>query len=270
MEKQRILITGGHSGIGLDLTKTLLKEGHKIGLIVRNAQRKKDALLEFEDNTSIDFFFADLSDQVDVTRVIKDINDKWERIDILFNNAGVLFNEKRMSKQTNEMHFEVNTLSTYALTIGLKNLLSKSNNSVVVNTVTGMLQNRKIDVKDLINPIDFKGLMGSYMQSKSALLLLMNGLSIEWKDIRIVSVNPGPNKTKMTLGDKAGTPGWMKPMIFLMTLLPSKGGELLYKGAFDEKHENKTGIYLQGNKITEMKIEINEVQKNGILERIVK
>jgi len=40
-EKKRILITGGHSGIGLELTKTLLKEDNKIGLIVSERAKKK-------------------------------------------------------------------------------------------------------------------------------------------------------------------------------------------------------------------------------------
>lgn len=60
MEKQRILFTGWHSGIGLELTKTLLKEDHKIGLIVGNKQRRNDALKELGNNREVDFFIADL------------------------------------------------------------------------------------------------------------------------------------------------------------------------------------------------------------------
>ena len=91
---------------------------------------------ELGNNREVDFFIADLSDQENMQDVIKEIKDKWESIDILFNNAGVLFNEMRMSKQDNEMHYEVNTLAPYMLTIGLKEMLLKSQNPIVVNTVT--------------------------------------------------------------------------------------------------------------------------------------
>ena len=54
------IITGGGSGMGLELTKKLLKEGHHIGLIVRNEQRKDETIDELGTD-KLDFFFADLS-----------------------------------------------------------------------------------------------------------------------------------------------------------------------------------------------------------------
>ena len=62
------IITGGGSGMGLELTKKLLKEGHHIGLIVRNEQRKDETIDELGTD-KLDFFFADLSDQSAVRQV---------------------------------------------------------------------------------------------------------------------------------------------------------------------------------------------------------
>src|SRR5436190_23872599 len=113
MERKQILITGGHSGIGLELTRLILKENHKIGLILRNEDRLNEArkILKELNVTDIDFFIADLSNQESILAVAKSITDKWQKVDILFNNAGVLNGEKTFSVQQNEMHYEVNTLA---------------------------------------------------------------------------------------------------------------------------------------------------------------
>jgi len=52
-----IIVTGGHSGIGLELTKRLVADGHRVGIVVRSADRADGV-----DGIS-DVFVADLSDQ---------------------------------------------------------------------------------------------------------------------------------------------------------------------------------------------------------------
>ena len=261
---KHIIITGGHSGIGLELTKILLKEGHQLGLIVRNEHREATALKELGTHTKIDFFYADLSNQREVETVGLAIRSKWEKVDILFNNAGVLLPDLRYSNQGNEMHYEVNTLAPYLLTIALKDLFLPSASPVIINTVTDTLQNQKtIDIDELRYPTKFKKLFGAYMQSKLALTLLMNQLAKDWKGVRIINVSPGPNKTKMTAGE--GMPVWLKPIRNLFFAKPTKGAQLLYQAAFDERHRHQTGVYLQKNKGQKLPLTISEEQKNQLL-----
>ncbi|MEL6592693.1 MAG: SDR family oxidoreductase, partial [Bacteroidota bacterium] len=132
----KYLLTGGHSGIGLELTNVLLKEGHDIGLIVRNEKRKQDTLSQLEKPEKVDFFFADLSVPAEVQRVAQDISAKWDHIDGLFNNAGLLAGEARYSVRGNEMQLEINALAAYNLTQALMPLLSKAKKAFVVNTAT--------------------------------------------------------------------------------------------------------------------------------------
>ena len=69
----KILISGGHSGMGLALTKRLLAEGHHLGLIVRTEHRKSEAQKLFSQESNITFFTADLSKRQEVEQDRKSV-----------------------------------------------------------------------------------------------------------------------------------------------------------------------------------------------------
>ena len=273
MKQKQIIITGGYSGIGLELSRLLIKDGHKLGLIIKNENRKKDFLQNHPEfnNQNVELFIADLSSQNQVLNVAEEIKNRWKVIDFLFNNAGILTGRLCFSEQNNEMHFEVNTISPYLLTLELKTALDNSGNSIVVNTVTdGLHYLKAFDLSELVNPTKFIKLFGSYTLSKMALLLLMNELAVEWMghNIRFINVSPGGNKTKLTDGD--GMPGWMRPLIFLLYKKPTFGAKQLYNAAFKETLCDKTGIYVQNGKIKQIQVSIKENQHQEILSKIKK
>ena len=105
MKNMNILLTGGHSGMGLELTKILKNEGHKIGLILRNEKRKNDAIKELGHSPQIDYFFADLAKRNEIESVVLDIAKAWPKVDGLFNNAGVLMDKLYFSDYGNELQF---------------------------------------------------------------------------------------------------------------------------------------------------------------------
>lgn len=257
------LITGGHSGLGLALTQKLLAEGHHIGLIVRSEKRKTEAQKLFDANQMPDIFVADLSKRDQIETVAQEIQTQWEHLDGIFNNAGLLLDKLYYSDYGNELQLEVNAISPYLLTKALKPLLDKSPAPLVVNTATGGLEGKdSIDIAGFKKPQKFTKLLGSYMDSKLMMVLLMNHLDKEWENVRFVSVNPGAVKTKMTSG--SGMPGWLVPIRNLFFLSPERGGQSLYNAAFNEKYQG-SGIYINGGKMRPMKYTINEGEINQLL-----
>jgi len=264
--KKNIVISGGHSGIGLELTKKLLAEGHKIGLIVRNENRGK-SLTDLFDTSKIEFFYADLSVQTEVIRVAQNIKDSWDKIDRLYNNAGIAImkGDRRTSKQGNELHFEVNTLAPYQLTIELKPLLLKSDEAKVVTTVTQGLDNLKLNTERIFNK-DFTSGMKLYSQSKLAVMLLMNDLSEkdDWKSVKFLNVHPGNNKTNVTQ-NKDTMPAFIKLMVRLFFKTPDFGGQRLYNAGFDKKLEGENGVYLFNDKVRDLKHSLTSDDKRKLL-----
>ena len=263
---KNIILTGGHSGIGLELTKKLLSEDHHLGLILRNKE-KQNELSKIINTKKIDFFYADLSKQKEVRRVAEEISQKWESVDILFNNAGVLLEKLYFSEQNNEMHFEVNTLAPFILSKILTKNLNQNKKLTIINTVTDFLHKQKsLNLKSLIKPTKFRKLLGAYLQSKYALTLLMNDWASKDNNVQIINVTPGPNKTKMTAGK--GMPTWLIPIRGLLFSNPNKGATFLYDAAFRKDLKEKSGIYIQNNKVLYLTEKLNENDKTKILEII--
>jgi len=262
---KQIVLTGGSSGIGLELLKLLLEKEHRVAVVVRNQEQSHELQNNFRSN-NLEIFIADLSVQSEVVNVATMIQGKLGRVDILFNNAGVLLERIVKSKQGNEMHFEVNTLSPYLLTQGLKPALTQSADPLVVNTATdGLHQIPNIKVGELLHPKDNQPPMGMYLYSKLALALLMKRNSEEFRKdgIRVINVSPSGNKTKMSMGK--GMPIWMKPFVTLFYKHPQHGAKLLYRAAFGEEHLGKTQIYLQNNTVKEIRTSINDEQASDLL-----
>lgn len=264
----QFIITGGHTGIGLELTKMLLSGGHLLGLIVRDESRIAALIEDVGEDANIEFFFADLSIQADVVKVANEISQTWHKIDGLFNNAGVLLDQMYLSEQGNEMHFEVNTLAPYLLTELLVAKLLASPYPFVVNTVTGGLQNRSIiSPKELQRPSKFVKLFGSYMDSKLALLGVMNALASSLGGIRFISVDPGALKTKMSTNNDA-MPRIMQLISRLFFRPPQSGAKKIFDGAFSAKYVQKTGVYVSGGKIKDVKLKLSESDFEGIITNI--
>lgn len=264
MKKLQLIITGGHSGMGLELTKKLLAEGHRVGLIIRSKKRMEETLQLISAQENLEFFFADLSKREALVEVAAQIKSKWERIDGIFNNAGVLLEKLYYSDQGNELQFEINALVPFLLTEALKPLLDQSENPFVVNTATsGFSRKKNIDIDELKSPKKFVKVTGFYLSSKFALVLLMNYLSKQWSKIRIVSLHPGSINTKMT-GSNA-VPKWLKLIFKFIGQSPQKGGESIYDAAFNKKYEGKSGIYIASGKIVPLQYELNDQEVEAML-----
>lgn len=80
-----VLITGGSSGIGRAIAKTLVDAGAKVVVTGRNRER----LLEVEKELGVTAIEADVSKEADVERTFAQVIEQFGHIDVLVNNAGI-------------------------------------------------------------------------------------------------------------------------------------------------------------------------------------
>ena len=130
------MVTGASDGIGKETTKTLAKQGHTVILYGRNTQKTQavyDEIKAETGNNNVDMFTADFLSLAEVKRFADNIKQKYDRLDVLVNNAGTQFTDKRETTvEGHEKTMVINVFAPFLLTTLLLDLLKKSPSARVV------------------------------------------------------------------------------------------------------------------------------------------
>jgi len=204
-----ILITGANSGLGLEATKVLSSKGAHVVMAVRNLKSGNEAIsfIKKENaNAKLDLMQLDLSDFASIHKFSEEFHQKYKQLDVLINNAGVMFPAKReLTKQKFEVQFGTNHLGHFLLTGLLLDLLKSTPNSRIAIQSSGQ-HKAKMGKPDIhFDDLNFdKGYNKfiAYAQSKLANLLFAYELDRQLKankiDITVVAAHPGYTKTNLT------------------------------------------------------------------------
>lgn len=233
----------------------MLDEGWEVIALIRSAFAEDDPLIqEALARRQLRIYKADLSDFTQLRSAMQSINQHETQIDLLFNNAGGSFPELTFSKQGRELHYELQTVVPYIITMELKPLLLNGTLRTVINTSSNAFMMKPgFDPASLAHPAKFQMLTGPYADTKRALSLWTEAVApvLEAEGILIRSADPGGNNT-LRSGKKSGIPLWLKPITRLFFPEPTHGAGLLYQAALGE-HSGKSGVFLTKNQVKPLK-----------------
>jgi NAD(P)-dependent dehydrogenase (short-subunit alcohol dehydrogenase family) len=196
-----IVITGASSGVGLETAKQLAGQGGEIVMIVRDHARGEHAcsqVAEVATGKSPVLLMADLSVQGDIRRVAREVKDRYDRVDILINNAGSAFSRREQSADGLELTWATNYLAPFLLTELLLPLLVPAQAGRIVNVVSEFYS-RKLDLANLQRERKYS-YFGAYNSSKLGEVLFTAELArrIKSSGVTVVSVSPGPARTNFS------------------------------------------------------------------------
>ncbi len=191
------VVTGANSGIGYETALVLAQEGLEVVLACRNESRATKAIekmLSVQDNLKLRFIKLDLNSKKEIDEFIKTFKSQYDHLDILINNAGVLWGKYQTTEDGFERMFGVNYLGHFYLTQQLLPIMPDSFASRIVTVTSMSYRYGKIKLDDLQSKKTYHR-MGSYAQSKLANLLfameLDKRLKASGKRILSIAAHPG-------------------------------------------------------------------------------
>ncbi|GMH26435.1 hypothetical protein Nepgr_028278 [Nepenthes gracilis] len=199
------VVTGGSSGIGLETSRVLALRGAHVIIAARNmeaANKSKELILKEIESARVDVLKLDLSSIKSVTEFVDDFNALNLPLNILINNAGVMFCPFELSQDGIEIQFATNHLGHFLLT---NLLLEKMKNTAKATGIEG----RIVNLSSIAHSLSYEGGIRfdnlndetgysdkrAYGQSKLANILhakeLSRRLKEEGANITVNSVHPG-------------------------------------------------------------------------------
>lgn len=190
------VVTGASSGLGTETCRALASVGARVLMLARNQQNLDEAVAavrELVPSADLDTQLIDLADLESVHAGAAAIVARYERIDLLVNNAGVMFCPLTRTAQGFEMQFGTNHLGHFLLTALLVPSLVNAAPSRVVALSSGGHRFGPVNLDDPnYNEREYDKWL-AYGESKTANVLFSVGLDARLKDhgVRAYAVHPG-------------------------------------------------------------------------------
>lgn len=249
MQGKTCVITGATSGIGRAAAIALAERGARIVMVARDQRRAEQALDDLSavsPRTSHGVHYGDLSLLSEMKRVAAEIAAAEPRVDVLINNAGVLFSFRKCTADGFERTFAINHLAYFVLTLGLRERLIAAAPARVINTASAMHKRARLDFDDLQFERAFNG-VSAYERSKLCNVLFTRELARRWRDQRVTANALHPGLVRSRFGNRSGglVPAMFGAMKLVFGISARRGASTIEYLATSPDVANVTGRYFE-------------------------
>jgi NAD(P)-dependent dehydrogenase (short-subunit alcohol dehydrogenase family) len=225
MEKKIALISGGNRGLGLEIGRQLGKLGVTILLGARTEESGSAAADQLvAEGIEADFISLDITDEASILKVAERVTDKFGRLDILINNAGMQAKNQAPSVISADLlrsFINTNFIGHVLLTQALLPLLKASQAGRIVNMSSSIGSMATMGDSVNTNPRIAAATPLGYSSSKAALNMFTILLAKELKQtsIKVNSADPGRTQTDMGGSEAPNTIAYgARPAVWLACL----------------------------------------------------
>ena len=188
------IVTGAAQGIGRRTAETLAMAGYSLALMdIQSCAATLTTVRGY--GVDAEDLIGDLCDEDVVARAVETVRGRWNRVDVLVNNAGISFISpaEKVEARAFRRVLEVNLVAPFILAKGFGALMLAQGEGSIVNVAS---------IAGLVGVCD----RSAYNASKHGLIGLTRTLAAEWggRGVRCNAVCPGWVKTEMDVADQAG------------------------------------------------------------------
>ena len=244
------MVTGATSGLGLATARRLATLGERVIVVGRDPARcaaVARSLPGASASDAVDWLAADFADCDAVRRLAAEAEERHARIDVLVNNAGATYAQRRLTREGVELTLAVNHLAPFILTTLLLDRLRESAPARIVNVSSVAHERARFDFDDLAMERGYRPFR-AYARSKLANLWFTYELArrLEGSGVTVNAVHPGLVRT--ALGDRNGalrSVGWRLIHVAYRkaSLSPDQGAAAITHLATAPELEDVTGRY---------------------------
>ncbi|MBN1259679.1 MAG: SDR family oxidoreductase [Anaerolineae bacterium] len=246
MQGKVCMVTGAASGIGAVTAQALAQQGATVILVDRDVEKGAVTIEQIKQQTgssTVELVLADISSQQEIRRLAQQFNERYQRLDVLVNNAGAMFPERLESVDGIEMTFALNYLGYFLLTNLLLDTLKASAPARIINTSSRSHARAQINFDDLESRSGYQGL-AAYGHSKLAIVLFTYELArqLEGTGVTANALDPGIVATNFGKGS-GGVLGFIMRLFRPAFLSPEQGAQTGIYLAISPEVEGVTGKY---------------------------
>jgi NAD(P)-dependent dehydrogenase (short-subunit alcohol dehydrogenase family) len=220
-------------------------------LVGRDPARTEAAVADVAERGGavVDHLLCDFSSQASIRKLDSDFQERYDRLDVLVNNAGGVNKTRRVSADGIEATFAINHLGYFLLTNLLLDLIVQNAPARIVSVASIGHRQGTLDFGDLGFERGYS-IMKAYQRSKLANVLFSAELARRLAGTGVTSncLHPGAVNTNIW----SGAPTWAKPVIEVIRrpffISAEKGGDRIVELVVDPALEGVTGKYFESGR----------------------
>jgi NAD(P)-dependent dehydrogenase (short-subunit alcohol dehydrogenase family) len=250
MKQPICLITGATEGVGRATALELARRGFRVVFAARSPRKAEALKQEIQAATGAvaDDIRCDLASLRQVRQLAETFRARYQRLDVLINNAGVFLPRRTQTEDGCETTFQVNYLSHFVLTHLVLDQLKQAEQGRIINLSSSVHAFARFDAQNLQSEKRFS-VFGTYAASKLLMLMFTRELATRLAGTAVTAnaVHPGIVRTPMMLR----SPGAFRVVAFLslpFSISPATGAKTSVHVATAPELARTTGQYFARSK----------------------